>query len=132
MVHATRLKLQRYDMLMVLIKRQLEARMRETMPKLVPGVITHLGELGPDFIRLIETLTAEAGKQFRPTAPMSMGWTKAKHTALYRTRFKDALLCANASGFGRALLAAGNPMAGWALAPGDEQDDLPAWDLYQH
>ena len=36
-VHATRLK-QRYDMLMVLIKRQLEARMRETMPKLVPGV----------------------------------------------------------------------------------------------
>jgi hypothetical protein len=129
-VHATRLKQLRYDMLLVLIKRQLEAHMRDVMPKLVPGVITHLGELGPDFIVLIETLTAEAGRQFRPTAPAAMGMTKAKFTAMYRTRFKDALLCANASGFGRALLAAGNPMAGWALAPGDEDDDLPDWDLY--
>ena len=65
-VHATRLKQQRYDMLLVLIKRQLEAHMRDAMPKLVPGVITHLGELGPDFIRLIETLTAEAGRQEGP------------------------------------------------------------------
>ena len=65
-VHATRLKQQRYDMLLVLIKRQLEAHMRDTMPKLVPGVITHLGELGPDFIRLIETLTAEAESSSGP------------------------------------------------------------------
>ena len=45
-------------MLLMLIKRQLEAHMWVTMPKLVLGVITHLGGLGPDFIRLIETLTA--------------------------------------------------------------------------
>jgi hypothetical protein len=119
-------------MLMVLVKRHFDAHKRPTMPKLVPGVITHLGELGPDLIELVETLTTYAGKQFRPNLPSSMGMTRAKYTAIYRTRFKDALLCANARGFGRALLAAGNPMAGWVLAPGDEHEDLPDWDVYNY
>jgi hypothetical protein len=131
-VHATKLKQARYDTLMVLIKRQLDANKRSVMPRLVPGVMTHLGELGPDLIELVETLTGQAAKDFRPNAPKSMGLTRPKFTAIYRTRFKDALLCANARGFGRALLAAGNPMAGWALAPGDEHEDLPDWDIYNY
>ena len=52
--------------------------------------------------------------------------TKGKATAAFRTRFKDAILAVNARGFGEALIATGNPIAGWVLAPDD--GDLPGWE----
>ena len=74
----------------------------------------------------MEQLTAVAGKQFSSRSPMSRGLSKAKVTAAFRSRFKDALLAANARGFGEALVAAGNPIAGWVHAPDDAC--LPDWE----
>jgi hypothetical protein len=128
-VAATKVKLARYNMLMELLGRQVRARKRTVMPLLVPGVVTHLGELGPAMIGLMETLTGVAGTNFR-RGPETMGLTRTKVTAIYRTRLKDAVLCVNAAGFGQALMAAGNPIPGWAMAP--DEMDLPAWDIHNY
>ena len=94
---------------------------------LISAVITHLGELSPDTISLVERLTSVAGKEFKARDPYTRGLTKAKVTGAYRSRFKDALLAANARGFGEALIATGNPIAGWVPAPDDAC--LPGWDV---
>ena len=59
--------------------------------------------------------------------PHTRGLTKARVTAAFRSKFKDALLAANARGFGEALTATGNQIAGWAPAPDDA--GLPGWDV---
>ena len=124
---AEELKRKRYATLMDIVNRQLEAGKRERKPVLLPAIITHLGELGPGFITLVEELTACAGRQYRPHSPLSCGNSKAKTTAAFRTRLKDALMAANAEGFGRALMAAGTPMGGWVQAPDDAE--LSSWDV---
>ena len=116
---AEELKRKRYATLMEIAIRQLEAGKRDRRPVLIPAIITHLGELGPGLISLVEELTACAGRQYRPNSPFSCGRTKARATAAYRTRLKDGLLAANAEGFGRALMATGNPIGGWVSAPDD-------------
>ena len=125
-VAAEELKQKRYATLMDIANRQLEANKRERKPVLLPAIITHLGELGPGFITLVEELTACAGRQYRAHSPLSCGRSKAKTTAAFRTRLKDALMAANAEGFGRALMVAGTPMRGWVHAPDDA--DLGSWD----
>ena len=63
-----------------------------------------------------------------PIAPSPAEFrSKAKTTAAFRTRLKDALMAVNAEGFGRALIAAGTPMGGWVHAPDDA--DLGSWDV---
>ena len=91
-------------------------------------MVTHLGELGPDIIDLVEVLTGVAGRQFK-AGPLTMGLTKAKYTAMYRTGLKDELMAVNVRGFGRALAAAGNPMTGWILSPDEVGEDLPDWGV---
>jgi hypothetical protein len=125
-VQATKLKTARYALLIELLERQVQGRKRIGMPVLVPGVVTHLGELGPGMIGLVEKLTAEAGRGYKK-GPTAMGRTKAKHTAIFRTRVKDAILCANVAGFGQALMAAGNPITGWVMSPGEAE--LPEWEI---
>ena len=75
----------------------------------------------------MERRTSVAGKQFCARSPHTRGLTKARVTAAFRSRFKDALLAANARGFGEALIATGNPIAGWVPAPDDA--GLPGWDV---
>ena len=117
----------RYKVLCELLENQFKTRRREVLPKLVSAVITHLGELGPDLIDLVEVLTSVAGKLF-VVSPLTMGVSRAKYTAQFRTKLKDELLTANALGFGRALVAAGNPMSGWIMSPGEDGDEMPDWD----
>ena len=123
---AIKLKEARYRTLLNLADGQLKSGRRTKTPVLISGVITHLGELSPGIISLVEQLTAVAGKQFSSRSPLSRGLSKAKVTAAFRSRFKDALLAANARGFGEALVAAGNPIAGWVHAPDDAC--LPDWE----
>ena len=126
-VAAVKLKEARYRNLMDLANGQLAAGKRTKKPVLISAVITHLGELSPDTISLVERLTSVAGKEFKARDPYTRGLTKAKVTGAYRSRFKDALLAANARGFGEALIATGNPIAGWVPAPDDAC--LPGWDV---
>ena len=124
---ATKLKEKRYALLIELLERQVHNRKRVSVPVLIPGVVTHLGELGPDMIKFVELLTAECGRKFKPRGWATMGRSKAKCTAAYRTRMKDAILCANVAGFGQALMAAGNPITGWTMSP--EETELPGWEV---
>ena len=120
---ATKLEEARYRTLLNLADGQLKSGRRTKTPVLISGVITHLGK---GIISLVEQSTAVADKQFSSRSPLSRGLPKAKVTAAFRSRFKDALLAANARGFGEALVAAGNPIAGWDHAPDDAC--LPDWE----
>ena len=50
---------------------QLKAGTRTLKPKLVSAFVTHLGELSPGMIGLVEDLTAVAGKQLVTRSPLS-------------------------------------------------------------
>ena len=82
------LKRKRYATLMDIANRQLAAGKRERKPVLLLAIITHLGELGPGLITLVEEPTACAGRQYRPHSPFSCGNSKARTTAAFRTRMK--------------------------------------------
>ena len=80
-------------------------------PRVLPGVVSHAGELSPGMIKLIEVLIHEASLQYSQ-GPLTMGMSRKRHTGAFRTRLKDAVMAVNAAGFGRALAPAGNPMGG--------------------
>ena len=52
-------------------------------------------------------------------------------TAQFRTRFKDAIMCANAiaTGFGTTISQAGLPRAGASVASADACGGLPEWEV---
>ena len=81
-------------------------------------------------IKLIEVLTHEASLQYSP-GPLTMGISRKRHTGAFRTRLKDAVMAANAAGFGRALAADDNPMGGGCRICLSDLDDLeaPSWDV---
>ena len=116
----------RYELLMQLVRQQVLSRKRKRTPLLCAAVITHLGELSPGFIQLIEMITAAAASNYHP-GPLNDGAPRKTFATKFRTRLKDAIMAANARGFGRALRSAGNPMPGWVCAQFDDLL-LPSWD----
>ena len=124
------MKRKRYELLMQLAQHQALAGKRTNTPTLSAAVVTHLGELSPDFINLIEKITAAAAAGYRP-GPLNNGAPRKTFTARFRTRLKDSIMVANARGFGRALRSAGNPMPGWVSSPEDDLH-LPSWDSHSY
>ena len=106
---------------------QTRCRRRTKTPTLVPAVITHTGELSPAAILLIERITLQVAKSYNKGI-FTLGLSKKRVTSAFRTRLKDAVMCANARGFGRALLSAGSPMPGLLLNPADDDLLLPNWN----
>ena len=53
------------------------------------------------------------------------GISLQRRTAEFRMRFKDALMCANAAGFGRTIPQAGKPRAGRAVTSPDANSGFP-------
>ena len=100
-------------------------RKRKTKPILLAPVVTHSGEMSPDMITLVEHLTTTAAADYTP-GYLSMGQPRKRFTSAFRSRLKDAIMATNARGFGRALMAAGNPMTGHVVEP--EDIDLPSWE----
>ena len=63
-------------------------------------IFSHLGEFSPVAIRVVEIITlAFQGMTSRQL--FEDGVSLKRRTAQFRTEFKDALMCANASGFGQ-------------------------------
>jgi hypothetical protein len=120
----------RYKLMLELASQQKRNRRREYEPTFVAAVITHTGELSQGMITLIERITAEAAKNFR-RSELTLGLSKKRFTAAFRTRLKDALMATNARGFGRALYGAGNPMPGHTCSPADDLL-LPNWDQHNY
>ena len=128
-VATVRAKEERYRLLMHLVVQQVHSRMRPRAPILCAAVITHLGELSPHLIELIERLTSAAASNYRP-GPLNDGAPRRIFANRFRTELKDALMAANARGWGRALRAAGNPMPGWVC--GELDLLLEPWDDHSY
>ena len=115
---------------MELATQQRRAKRRSHVPTLVAAVVTHTGELSPGAILLVERITSQAAAAYVRSS-LTMGLTKKRYTAVFRTRLKDAIMATNARGFGRALLGAGNPMPGLLCNPADDLL-LPDWSCHNY
>jgi hypothetical protein len=124
-VKTVRTKHKRFDMLMQLAKAQYPLR-RKIKPTLLIPIVTHSGEMSPDMYTLIEIMTSEAARNYTPSY-LTMGQPRKRFTAAFRSRLKDAVMAANARGFGRALMAAGNPLSGHVV--NDDDDDVDVFDM---
>ena len=122
---AVKAKLSRYELMLELATQQRRSRRRSTVPTFAAAVVTHTGELSSGMIKLIERITQQATTSLSK-GPASLGLSKKRFSAAFRTRLKDAVMCANARGFARALMNAGNPMPGLLCDPADDLL-LPEW-----
>jgi hypothetical protein len=107
---------------------QVRAGKRALPPDFRPCIFSHLGEMSPTAIQTIETITMayrdSLGRRY-----FEDGVSKEKRTSEFRMRFKDALMCANAAGFGAVLAAAGLPRAGRAVVSAFDHGGLPEWEI---
>ena len=81
----------------------------QQVPVLAACIFWHLGELSSVAIRIIEVITL-AYRVMVVMCYFEDGIPLKRRTAEFRMRFKDALMCANAAGFGRTISQAGNPV----------------------
>jgi hypothetical protein len=72
--------------------------------KFAAAVMTHRGELSPEFMDFIEVCAARF-KSLRRAMPDGTGYSPSQAATSFRNRFKTALCCQMARGFGRQLVA---------------------------
>jgi hypothetical protein len=99
-------KHKRYDDLVRMAGRQKDLGQRPYAPRFFAAIVSHSGELAPEFIAMIEMFTKEFAKHSR-TLNLEDGVRPAVRTSDYRCRFKDAIMCTVMKGFGRTLCAVG-------------------------
>ena len=101
---------------------------RQHAPVLAACIFSHLGELSSVAIRTIEVITL-AYRAMVARCYFEDGVSLKRRTAEFRMRFKDALMCANAAGFGRTISQAGKPRAGRAVTSPDANSGFPDWEI---
>ena len=122
------IKRQKYCPLIEDAALQVKNGKRAMAPTLVPYIFSHSGEMSPESLRVVELFTRE----FSAMASLQYfedGISLKRRTAAFRTRFKDALMVANANGFGSTLAHAGRPRNGQLLSPADAYGGLPGWEV---
>ena len=82
---------------------------RARTPRMAPCILTHLGEMFPSALRTVEFITLEYRKIMSTRA----------FTVQFRFRFKDAIMCANAAGFGTSISQVGFPRVGGSIDSAD-------------
>ena len=109
-----------YGSLVATALRQKSRGQRPFSPLFVAGVVSHSGEMAPEFINMVEIFTNQFRKHCT-TLNLEDGVSAARRTAEYRTRFKDALMTATLGSFGRTLDDAG---LAW-----ERPDATPLWNV---
>ena len=97
-------------------------------PVFAACIFSHLGEMSPKALDTIEVIT----KAYRANVSKMYfedGISLKRRTAEFRMRFKDALMAANATGFGTTLAAAGHPRAGRTASSPFALGGLPPWEV---
>jgi hypothetical protein len=107
---------------------QVRAGKRAMAPHFRACIFSHLGEMSPVTINTIETITM-AYRESLSHKYFEDGISNKRRTADFRMNFKDALMVANASGFGTTLAAAGRPRAGRAVVSAFDFGGLPEWEV---
>ena len=99
-----------YEPMLKLARDQMSNKSRRVMPALMACVISHEGEFSCPLVRTIETLTQHYRNLIKVKPHLfETGEKLGKKTSTFRASLKDALMCANANGFGKALACAGKP-----------------------
>jgi hypothetical protein len=109
---ATKGKQKKYAAMMQLAAKQTDEKQRVAVPLMFPLVLTHMGEIGPELIRLIEffaTLLKRRAAEGLVPQPVLLGRTPADFSARFRARCKDRLMAALVRGWGRQLRSVGFP-----------------------
>jgi hypothetical protein len=107
---------------------QVKQGKRAIAPVFAACIFSHLGEMSPTTIKTIEAIT----DVFRTTSASKYfedGISLKRRTADFRMRFKDALMVANANGFGTTLSAAGQVRAGMRPVSAFDHGGLPSWEV---
>jgi hypothetical protein len=101
---------------------------RAMAPSFAACIFSHLGEMSDMTIKTIERITgayrANISRKY-----FEDGISIKRRTADFRMRFKDALMVANANGFGTTLSAAGMPRAGMKPVSAFDHGGLPPWEV---
>lgn len=121
-------KERKYAAMALTASKDARAGKRARAPKMMPCILSHIGELSPTALSTIELIT----RAFHTTASKKHyedGIPLKRRTAQFRTRFKDAIMCANASGFGRTISLAGQPRAGCSVSSPDVSAGMPDWEV---
>ena len=89
-----------------------------------------MGEMSPTAVETVEVIV-KAYKASLSFLFFEDGISHTKRTSEFRARFKDALMVANATGFGTTLGAAGTPicMVGSRTSSAYDHGGLPPWEL---
>jgi hypothetical protein len=103
---AAAIKHNRYKALLDVAFTQHKAGGRAHMPTFVAAIISHTGEMAPELITLIETITRQYARTIT-TRDLEDGVSKTHRTGMFRAQFKDALMSAMAEGFGGVLSSSG-------------------------
>ena len=128
MVSYQNVKKKKYAPLVVVATHQVTNGYRAAVPVLIPCIFSHAGEMSPESLRVIELITRDY-KHMSSLLYFEDGVSLKRRTAAFRTRFKDALMVANANGFGSTLAHAGTPRAGKILSPAEAYGGLPDWEV---
>ena len=109
---------------------QVRQGIRTMKPIFTPCIFSHMhmGEMAPTAVETVELIT-KAYKASLSFLFFEDGISVKKRTAEFRGRFKDALMVANANGFGTTLAAAGMPMVGSRVSSVYDRGGLPPWEL---
>ena len=99
-------KVQKYEFLERIAQVQYQARKRPDELRFVPCVMSHRGEMGPDFIQLIESIAVRM-KSIAKQPHYFDGLSPPQASAQMRTLIKDRLAAAMAKGWGKQLFCAG-------------------------
>ena len=122
-----KVKVVKYSPLVADAAKQVLLGKRASTPVLVPCIFSHAGEMSSESMRVIELITRQYASLVS-SQYFEDGVTLKRRTAQFRCRFKDALMAANANGFGTTLAHAGTPRAGKLLSPADAFGGLPDWE----
>jgi hypothetical protein len=101
-----RAKVTKYLPLMRVLQAHQLMRMRKNLPKFLPCIVSHAGELSPQFFELIEILTARVKANHKSQRPLD-GLTPTQAATSFRTRFKDQLATCVAKGYASILMLGG-------------------------
>jgi hypothetical protein len=107
---------------------QVRKGLRPMKPIFTPCIFSHMGEMAPTAVETVEVITKAYGASLAFQF-FEDGISYKKRTAEFRGRFKDALMVANASGFGTTLASAGKPTAGTLVSAAYDRGRLPSWEV---
>jgi len=123
----TRLKTTKYAPMVAAALAQVKQGKRTLAPLFTPCIFSHLGEMSNTAIETVELIT-RAYRTSLSSKFFEDGISVTRRTAEFRARFKDALMVANAAGFGTTLAAAGVPRVGKAVSSAFDRGGLPPWE----